>query len=126
MTGCGDVEDITTNGGQLALETDCSFPCSGDPIQLCGGAERLSLYEWDGVLNDWHTPENTGHYEVNSLSIPVYRLDNAKLYSQLLIGGIVIPLLSNVGINGKVQFLEKFGTSDPPNSTGKHDLKFKK
>ena len=67
--GCGDVEDIAANGGQNASETDCSFPCSGDPIHLCGGAERLSLYEWEGGLNNWHTPENTGSYEVNALSL---------------------------------------------------------
>ena len=40
----------------------------------------------------------------------------------MLIGGIVIPLIATVGVNNKVQFLEKFGTSDPPNSTGAYEL----
>ncbi|KAL5480284.1 hypothetical protein ACEPAI_1554 [Sanghuangporus weigelae] len=99
---CGDVEDIVNNGGTNASEADCAMACSGDPIHLCGGAERLSLYEWEGGLNMWHTPENTGHYE-------------------FLIGGLVIPLIANVGVNNKVQFLEKFGTG-PPNSTGAYEL----
>ncbi|KAH8113137.1 copper radical oxidase [Phellopilus nigrolimitatus] len=99
---CGDVEDIAANGGTMALETDCSAACSGDPIHLCGGAERLSLYEWQGGLNIWHTPENTGRYE-------------------FLIGGLVIPLIANLGLNNKVTFLEKWGTG-PPNSTGAYEL----
>lgn len=36
---------------------------------------------------------------------------------QFLVGGLVVPLIANQGINNKVQFLEKFGTG-PPNSTG--------
>ena len=63
--GCGDVADIQTQGGTSAPETDCTIPCSGDPIHLCGGAERLQLYEWVGTpLNVWHTPAVTGFYEV--------------------------------------------------------------
>ena len=64
VPGCGDVEDITANGGTMAPETDCSQACSGDPIHLCGGSERLSLYEWQGNLQTWNTPANTGRYEV--------------------------------------------------------------
>ena len=65
--GCGDVEDIAANGGKLAPDADCSAACSGDPIHLCGGSERLSLYFWsqDEPLNVWHTPEVTGQYEVS-------------------------------------------------------------
>ena len=39
-------------------------------------------------------------------------------------GGVVVPLLATVGINNKVQFLEKLGTSVPtfPNSTGAYEL----
>lgn len=64
--GCGDVSDIQANGGLPAPETDCTIPCAGDPIHLCGGAERLQLYEWVGTpLNVWHTPAVTGFYEVS-------------------------------------------------------------
>jgi len=62
--GCGDVADITNNGGTTAAETDCVMPCSGDPTRLCGGAQRLQLYLWNGALNNWHTPANIGRYEV--------------------------------------------------------------
>lgn len=62
--GCGDVEDITNNGGTTAPETDCTTACSGDPLHLCGGAQRLQLYLWNGTLNNWQIPANMGRYEV--------------------------------------------------------------
>jgi hypothetical protein len=64
--GCGDVEDITNNGGTTAAETDCTTACSGDPLHLCGGAQRLQLYLWNGTLNNWQTPANIGRYEVRT------------------------------------------------------------
>jgi hypothetical protein len=36
--------------------------------------------------------------------------------------GLVPPLLATVGINGKVSFLEKFGTSEFQNGTGAYEL----
>ncbi|SRR6266702_1489237 len=36
--------------------------------------------------------------------------------------GLIPPLLATVGINGKVAFLEKGGTSEFPNSTGAYEL----
>lgn len=62
--GCGDLEDITNNGGTTALETDCTTACSGDPLHLCGGPQRLQLYLWNGTLNNWQIPANIGRYEV--------------------------------------------------------------
>ena len=41
---------------------------------------------------------------------------------QFLIGGLVVPLIATVGINNKVSFLEKFGTSEYANSTGAYEL----
>jgi hypothetical protein len=64
--GCGDVEDITNNGGTTAPETDCTTACSGDPLRLCGGAQRLQLYLWNGTLNNWQIPANIGRYEVRT------------------------------------------------------------
>ncbi len=66
--GCGDVADISNNKGTTAAETDCNTACSGDPSHLCGGAQRLQLYLWNGTLNDWHTPSNIGRYEVRTKS----------------------------------------------------------
>lgn len=64
--GCGDVEDITNNGGTTAPETDCTTACSGDPLHLCGGGQRLQLYLWNGTLNNWQIPANIGRYEVRT------------------------------------------------------------
>ncbi|KAF7792196.1 hypothetical protein EIP86_003229 [Pleurotus ostreatoroseus] len=99
---CGDISDVSASPG-FAPAADCSMPCSGDPAHLCGGPDRLQYYTWNGSLNVWHTPANTGRYE-------------------FLIGGVVVPLLVTLGINNKVAFLEKFGTSEFQNSTGAYEL----
>ena len=71
--GCGDVADITNNGGTTAAETDCSTACSGDPSHLCGGSWKLQLYLWHGILYNWHTPTVTGRYEVRTKSpLPIH------------------------------------------------------
>lgn len=84
---CGDPSDITENGGSLDPdEADCSFPCSGDPIHLCGGGGVLSYYEWQGNLSTWHTPENIGRYEVGTLSLrPALYSDGLVNYSSSLV-----------------------------------------
>jgi hypothetical protein len=64
--GCGDVADISNNKGTTAAETDCNTACSGDSSHLCGGAQRLQLYLWNGTLNNWQTPSNIGRYEVRT------------------------------------------------------------
>lgn len=91
----------------IAPAGDCNIPCVSSPADLCGGAARFSLYSWDFGTNPlyvWHTPQNTGHYE-------------------LLIGGIVIPLIATLGLNNKVTFMEKGGTG-APNSTGAYELDY--
>ncbi|KDR73047.1 hypothetical protein GALMADRAFT_142740 [Galerina marginata CBS 339.88] len=99
---CGDVTDVTNNKGVFGAETECTTPCPGDPVHLCGDGDRLSTYFWNGTLNNWKTPTNIGRYE-------------------FLIGGLVVPLISTVGINNKVTFLEKGGTGIP-NATGAYEL----
>ncbi|KAI0086860.1 copper radical oxidase [Irpex rosettiformis] len=100
---CGDVSDVAANSPGFAPETDCVIPCAGDPIHLCGGAQRLQYYTWNGTLNLWHTPANTGRYE-------------------FLIGGVVVPLVVTLGTNNKIAMVEKFGTSEFANSTGAYEL----
>lgn len=100
---CGDVEDIAANGGVMSPESDCDMLCSGDPYHLCGGPQRLQLYEWNGNLNVWNEPQNTGHYE-------------------FLISSPIVSLIATLGTNNKVTFLEKWGTSYYPNSTGAYEL----
>ena len=84
-------------------DSECNMLCNGDPYHLCGGQQRLQLYQWDGDLNVWHEPSNTGHYE-------------------FLISSPIVPLISTEGINNKVTFVEKWGTSVYPNSTGAYEL----
>lgn len=54
-------------------------------------------------MNDWKRPTNIGRYE-------------------FFVPGVVVPLLVTLGINNKVSFVEKFGTSEFPNSTGAYEL----
>ena len=75
-------------------------------IILCnleGRSNLLQYYKWNGVMNDWKTPSNIGRYE-------------------FFVPGVVVPLLITLGINNKVSFVEKFGTSEFPNSTGAYEL----
>ncbi|KAJ7591598.1 hypothetical protein C8J56DRAFT_1137522 [Mycena floridula] len=100
---CGDGTDITDSGTTLANDGDCNSICSGDPTELCGGGFRLQTYSWNATINTWNAPANTGRYE-------------------LLIGGLMVPLIATLGINNKVTLLEKSGTSYTPNSTGAYEL----
>jgi hypothetical protein len=73
LLGCGDVADISNNKGTTATETNCNTTCSGDSSHLCGGAQRLQLYLWNGTLNNWHTPSNIGRYEVRTkIPLPIH------------------------------------------------------
>ena len=71
--GCGDISDIRNNGGIFSDDASCNMPCSGDPVHICGGQQRLSLYYWDpsNPLNVWHAPNNTGRYEVSHMTIVI-------------------------------------------------------
>jgi hypothetical protein len=40
---------------------------------------------------------------------------------KLFVPGVVVPLITTVGINGKITFVEKAGTG-PPNSSGAYEL----
>ncbi|KAL8930749.1 MAG: hypothetical protein Q9208_000290 [Pyrenodesmia sp. 3 TL-2023] len=103
---CGDVVDIETKGGTLKPESECKTTCPGDPRYFCGSGSRLTYYEW-------------------SLTDPLYKWDypsgNAAGSYKFLVPGVVVPLITTVGINGKIMFLEKAGTG-PANSTGAFEL----
>ena len=100
---CGDDTDRINAGVQYRPETDCSVPCAGAPTELCGGANAMNYYTWTNI-NTWG--QATG---------------NAAGSYEFLIGGVVIPLITTMGRNGKVTFVEKHGTG-PPNSTGAYEL----
>jgi hypothetical protein len=92
---------------------------SGDPTEICGNPGHLTLYQFNGVVDTWHTPANTGRYQVCSYTLTDL-IELKRL--QFLIGGVVVPLIATLGINNKVTFLEKFGTSPFKNSTGAYEL----
>ena len=66
---CGDVTDIAVGNGVFGADSECNEVCPGDPLHICGDGNRLTTYFWNktGVapLTTWHTPANTGFYEVS-------------------------------------------------------------
>jgi Glyoxal oxidase N-terminus len=104
LLDCGDVSNILADV-QLVADSKCNTPCSGDPTSICGAGNLLSYYTWTGTpLQQWsfQTGNDAGRYE-------------------FLIGGVTVPLMTTLNINGKVTFLEKFGTG-PPNNTGAYEF----
>ncbi|KAJ6589404.1 copper radical oxidase [Mycena capillaripes] len=100
---CGDESDVIKSGFTIGDESGCSIPCTGDPVHLCGGVFRIQYYLWTGPAHVWHTPAVTGRYE-------------------FFVPGVVVPLIATLGVNNKVTFLEKSGTSEFKNSTGAYEL----
>ncbi|KAH9882217.1 hypothetical protein J1614_001389 [Plenodomus biglobosus] len=102
---CGDLEMIEKEGSNAVAESECNMACSGDPEAICGQGNRLTWYQWKGdPLYLWEYPKGdaAGRYE-------------------FLVGGPIIPLIAQPGINGKVTLLEKHGTG-APNTTGAYEL----
>jgi hypothetical protein len=97
---------MVAKGSQPAPESDCNTPCPGDPSAICGQGNRLSWYKYTA-----DTP----------LYVFSYPQGAAAGSYQFLVGGPVIPLVSQPLVNGKVSFVEKYGTG-PPNSTGAYEL----
>ena len=121
--GCGDVADISANGGTTAPEGDCNIACSGDFSHLCGGTQRLQLYLWDGTLNNWHYPSVIGEYKVRTILSMRARAYVPHVYAtQYLITAPIPAIVATLGINSKVSFLEKFGNSEIRHSTGAYEL----
>jgi hypothetical protein len=95
---------------QIVPDSQCSSVCSGNGSYLCGSGNLLSYYAFEGIaplyepLYQWNFP--TGN--------------DAGEYS-LLIGGVVVPLMTTQGVNGKAQFIEKYGSGEP-NGTGAYEL----
>lgn len=103
---CGDQAHVTFAGSQFMPESDCNMPCTGNASQICGSGNRISFYNWTGTpLESWDFASGpaAGRYE-------------------FLIGGPLIPLITTVGLNNKIVYLEKFGTSPANNSTGAYEL----
>ena len=108
---CGDVQNVIDAGATLQAEPDCNMVCSADENKnggyYCGGANRLSYYTWNGTtpLNKWN-----------------FATGNAAGKYQFLLSGPTIPLVTAPGRNGKVTYMEKFGTSPANNGTGAYEF----
>lgn len=104
---CGDISDVVNKGRDvLQPETDCNVACPGDPTHVCGGGNRLTYYQWTGdTLTSWSYAQGTaaGSYD-------------------FIMSSPIIPLISTVGVNEKVVFVEKHGTSTENNSTGSFEF----
>jgi len=98
---CGDPIDTP----QIMPEGDCSITCPGNSSSLCGGGARLTYYEWTGQ------PFATFNYPTGA----------AAGEYKFLIPGVTVPLMTTVMKNGKIMFLEKFGTG-APNGTGAYEF----
>ncbi|KAF2815199.1 copper radical oxidase [Mytilinidion resinicola] len=100
---CGDPADVLP--GNQEDEADCNSVCTGNATYICGGGDRISYYKWTGPsLTAWN-----------------YASGNAAGAYEFLIGGVIVPLITTPGVNGKVTFLEKHGTGNP-NATGAYEL----
>jgi hypothetical protein len=103
---CGDPSGASKPNIEERPESECFFPCPGNPEAICGSGLRLTWYKWEGT---------------KPLTKFNYPTGNAAGRYEFLVGGPVIPLISQPSINGKIQFLEKKGTG-PPNSTGAYEF----
>jgi hypothetical protein len=102
---CGDLDGIEESGSKQVAASECTTACPGDPEAICGQGSRLTWYKWEGEpLYVWQYPQGAaaGRYE-------------------FLVGGPIIPLIAQPGVNGKVTLLEKHGTG-APNTTGAYEL----
>lgn len=109
---CGDIEGVKASGATKEPDSDCNMLCADDKGKnggyICGGPGRLSYYTWTGdPLYEWGfaSGDDAGKYE-------------------FLISGPVIPLITAPSRNGKVTFLEKFGTSPAMNGTGAYEFDY--
>lgn len=109
---CGDVQNYLDRNIQFLPNSTCNMRCTNDTAnsnggEICGGASSISLYTNSKPRDSW-----------------TFATGNAAGAYQLLGDGPVVPLIVSAARNGKVTFLEKFGTSLTSGSTGAYELDF--
>lgn len=105
---CGDLGKVEERGDVWKDDGFCSMPCPGDREHTCGAGNHINYYEWTGeALNTFHyaSGNEAGEYQHFSTSP-------------------IVPLISSVGINDKVIFVEKHGTS-LDNTEGSFEFDYK-
>src|SRR5258705_8124138 len=76
------------------------------PPPFGGLVNRLSTYYWNGVMNNWHTPANTGRYKVCQLPIHIWQQpDLLDLPVFTVFRCVERHLHSLVGVNNEDTFL---------------------
>lgn len=129
---------------------ECNKPCNGNNYEYCGAEKRLDLYypaDGEPPIRPDHKERASpahkrqdlpGENPVTTAIIPEptavveantgprddrfqYAAGTAAGQYEFLIGGPVIPLLAQPARNGKIMFLEKWGTG-PDNSTGAYEF----
>lgn len=92
---CGDLGAVQSRPDVFTDDSFCTMPCPGDRNYTCGAGNHISYYEWTGApLNTFQYASGgaAGQYDFFSTSP-------------------IVALISSVGINDKVVFVEKHGTS---------------
>ncbi|KAF5021880.1 hypothetical protein F66182_6071 [Fusarium sp. NRRL 66182] len=92
---CGDLRAVEDRGDLWKADSFCNMACPGDRNFTCGAGNHISYYEWTGE------PLNTFHYASGPAAGEYDFFSTAP----------IVPLISSVGINDKVVFVEKHGTS---------------
>ncbi|CCC06458.1 hypothetical protein SMACR_04850 [Sordaria macrospora] len=122
------------NAGSVAApDSDCSMTCAGKPSEYCGAGNRLSVYAKNGT----EPPSTT---VISSSAVPssfpqATGLPEGWAYKGCWSEGTTGRLLnhqapdsqtnSQVTVEGKVNFLSKWGTG-PANETGAYELDLSK
>lgn len=82
--------------GSTVNQTGCSMPCGGNSSQVCGGSNRLSVYQYSGYVAPSH-PEKIGTYKFQGCysepssggrALPSYSFTNAThMSAELCVSG---------------------------------------
>uniref|UniRef100_A0A0W0F5Z2 Putative copper radical oxidase n=1 Tax=Moniliophthora roreri TaxID=221103 RepID=A0A0W0F5Z2_MONRR len=134
------------NGAVTADESTCNMGCAGNATQACGGPNRLSVYSSNTTVTTLPIPVALNstlpgewtyagcHTDTNTRVLPwqiIWPTNNTveaclnqcHAFGYTAAGlDVVVPLIATLGINNKVTFLEKGGTSEFENSTGAYEF----
>ncbi|KAJ7122684.1 glyoxal oxidase N-terminus-domain-containing protein [Mycena crocata] len=127
---CGDVSDVVKSGFTLQPEMVTQYfsavaalessTTSGQVLPICGILHQL-LDATRQEMNSLPTFLLTSFVEISTPCMLNLLLSISPRVTKIF-RSVVVPLIATVGINNKVTFLEKSGTSEFRNSTGAYEL----